>query len=404
MFSPPYPFAVRLLLLCGLAFASLEANAAEPKWEDRLQSGIWTPVHRMQPQDPVTFLLQSHGGSAFDTRRGRILLFGSDTHGQDWSNSPLIFDLKSLLWRRVYPDDPPESYRVTASGLPVAGPGAAHSGGARPWAMHSFGAVDYLPERDAVLVSSHPAHMEPGRFSDALEEPWLQVRRHPTWLFDLAEECWSPLPLAETSFFAYATAYDSDRGIMIGAGHHGVFELPDLDARWEKKADGKAIGYHNNAVYDSHHNAIVIFGRNGLGDDVLVYRPKDSRLIRMPTPGERPPKDEHAPMAYHPTLAETLVLVDRFEPGTSRRNRANGQAETWAYDLEEDSWRRIPSANLPFALGMNYHLHYDPQRDLLLLVTASPLKGLSSAVPNDDLPDARRSQFPEVWALRLPER
>ena len=247
--------------------------------------------------------------------------------------------------------------------------------------MHSFGAVDYIPEQDAIIVSSHPAHMVPGRFSRALERVWPQVERHPTWLFELSTERWLPLPAAETSFFAYATAYDSDRGIVIGAGYHGVFELPDLDARWEKRANGEAIGYHNNAVYDSRHKAVVVFGRNGLGDDVLVYRPEGSRLLRMTTPGERPPKDEHAPMAYHPKLAETLVLVDRFEPGTSRRNRAKGRTETWAYNLGEDSWRYIPTAFLPFALGMNYHLHYDPRRDLLLLVTAQPLAGPNASAP-----------------------
>ena len=355
-------------------------------WETAVPVGVWTRIHQMQPGDPVSFTFQAHGGSAFDSRRGRIVLFGSDTHGQDWSNSPLIFDLASLAWRRVYSDDPPSSYSVTENGVPVAG-----SQGDHPWAMHSFGAVDYDPRRDAILVSSHPEHMEPGRFSNALAEIWPKIDRHPTWLFDLKQERWLPLEEADTSFFAYATTYDSDRGVMVGTAYHGVFELASDASKWRKTADGSATGYHNNGVYDPKGKAVVLFGRNGLGDDVLVYRSGDAKLVSMPTPGLRPPRDEHAPMTFYPKLGETLVLVDRFEAGTSRRLQAKGRAETWAYDLGRDRWRRIETATLPFALGMNYHLHYDPQRDLVLLVTASQTDNSIGGAQG----------FPEVWALKL---
>lgn len=378
-------FLITLLMIVAIAPLSVKAGASDANWKAPLPIGTWTLLHRMKADDAVTFALQKHGGSAFDIRRGRIFLFGSDTHGENWSNAPLIFDLASLSWRRLYRDDPLSSYRIDEAGLPVAGPNGQH-----PWAMHSFGAVDYHAAWDAVLVSSHPAHMEPGRFSSALAELWPKVRRHPTWLFDLEQERWRPLSQAQTSFFAYATTYDSDRSIMIGSGYHGVFELSGRDSKWRKTADGHAMGYHNNGVYDSHNKALVVFGRNGLGNDVLVYRRDEAQLIAMPTPGPRPPKDEHAPMAFHPLLKETVVMVDRFAPGASRQNRAEGKAETWAYDLVKDSWRRIADAVLPFALGMNYHLHYDPQRNLLLLVTAAPERQTEKG-----------PALPEVWALRL---
>ncbi|TQV79861.1 hypothetical protein [Denitrobaculum tricleocarpae] len=378
-------FSAILLMIAASTPLSTNAASQTSDWEADLPTRVWTPLHRMASDDAVTFALQKHSGSAFDTRRGRIFLFGSDTHGEDWSNAPLIFDLGLLSWQRLHNDDPPGSYRVNEAGLPVAGPDGDH-----PWAMHSFGAVDYHAAWDAVLVSSHPAHMEPGRFSTALAELWPAIERHPTWLFDLKEARWLPLPKAQTSFFAYAATYDSDRGIMIGTGHHGVFELTERDATWRKRTDGKAIGYHNNGVYDPDHKALIMFGRNGLGNDILVYRTNDAQLVAMPTPGLRPPKDEHTPMAFHPKLRETVVLVDRFAAGTSRQSRGQGRAETWAYDLAQDRWRRIVTADLPFALGMNYHLHYDPQRNLLLLVTSSP-------APTPDLEPG----LAEVWVLKL---
>jgi hypothetical protein len=395
LFSRAKGLALPVLAAVAVLFFADWQTLAAKGWNTALPAGIWTKVHQMKPEDPVVFHLQSHGGSAFDIRRGRVVLFGSDSHGLDWSNAPLIFDIASLHWRRVYPDDPPSSYRVNAQGLPVAGPRGTH-----PWAMHSFGAVDYDTRRDAVVVSSHPEHMEPGRFSDALAGIWPQVRWHPTWIFDLQSEQWSPLPASpspaspsndpDTLFFAYSTAYDSDRGRMIGAGYHGVFELTGDPLHWQKKADGEAIGYHSNTVYDPRHKALVIFGRNGLGNDVLIYRPGSQVVTAMPTPGVRPPRDEHAPMAYHPGLGETIVLIDRFEPGMSRENRSDARAETWAYTLGDDRWRRVGSATLPYGLGMNYHLHYDPARDLLLLVTATPPVTPGGA-----------AGLPEVWALRL---
>lgn len=376
---------LRLAVLSVFTVCGLNGDAWSRDWVSDLPLGVWTQLHEMRSDDPVTFKLQAHGGSAFDHSRGRIVLFGSDTHGEDWTNSPLIFDVGSLSWRRLYPDDPPSSYVVNEAGIPVAGAKGDH-----PWAMHSFAAVDYDPRRDAVLVSSHPAHMVPGRFSNALATVWPRIGRHPTWLFDLQSESWRPLAPPDVSFFAYATTYDSDRGVMIGTGYHGVFELsPDADG-WRQRAEGRAIGYHNNGVYDPNHKAVVLFGRNGLGNDILVYRVAEAKIRAMPTPGLRPPRDQHAPMAFHPKLGESLVLVDRFNAGASRRLRARGRAETWAYDLGRDRWRQIETATLPFALGMNYHLHYDAQRDVLLLVTATPPDTLDDTLG-----------YPEVWALKL---
>jgi hypothetical protein len=101
----------------------------------------------------------------------------------------------------------------------------------------------------------------------------------------------------------------------------------------------------------------------------------------MPTPGERPPAFEHAPMAFHERKGVTVVLIDRptnaGEPGADR-------ADTWLYDATADTWSRAPGAELPFRCGMNFNLHYDAAHDLLLLVTEAP-GGLTA-----------------VWALRLP--
>ena len=158
--------------------------------------GVWIKIHQQRPSDKVRFKRQSHAGSAFDTKRGRMIIFGSDTHGNDWSNSPLFFDIATLEWSRLYPDDDPSTYRVNSQGIPVAGVDGDH-----PWAMHTFGAVDYDPVGDALIVSSYPQHLEPGRFTDVLADVWPKIRRHPTWILDLEKNKWRPLPGRAVQFF-----------------------------------------------------------------------------------------------------------------------------------------------------------------------------------------------------------
>ncbi len=59
------------------------------------------------------------------------------------------------------------------------------------------------------------------------------------------------------------------------------------------------------------------------------------------------------------------------------------RAETWLYDFASDAWARVEEATLPFGVGMNYNLEFDPGHRLLLLVANPPDEPLA------------------VWALRL---
>lgn len=346
-------------------------------WQ-QLRRGQWVKIHEQKPTDAVFFRRQAHGGSAFDTRRNQIVLFGSDTHGIDWTNSPLLFDTEHLAWSRLYPDDGPGTYMVNSAGLPVAGPEGRH-----PWAMHTFGAVEYDPRRDELVVSSYPRHMEPGRFSDELTHVWPRVKRHPTWALNLATGKWRALDGKAVHFFPYATAFDSRRGVVVGYRANGVYELTGEPRRWRRVLPRGLLGYHNNAVYDSWHERVVVLGSKENSNDVVVYDPATAQQRKMPTPGDRPPKDQHIPMAFHARAGKTVALVDQFPPGSQRQQRDQAETQTWLYDLLEDRWEQVGSATLPFGCGMNYTFEYDPGHDALLLVTSEPGKPTS------------------VWALRL---
>jgi hypothetical protein len=334
-----------------------------------LPAGRWIKIHQQAPGDAVTFVRQSHGGSAFDSRRGRLVLFGSDSHGMDWTNSPLIFDLATLQWQRPYADDDRASYRVSTAGLPVAGPDGTH-----PWAMHTFGAVTYDPAADRIVVASHPGHMESAA---ALAHLWPAVRRHPTWLFDPGTGDWTALAGEPVDFFPYSIDYDSTRNLVLGYRQDGVYELSLASQRWREVATPGLLSWGSNAVYDSHQQALVVFGSHEYGNEVVAYWPASGRHRVMPTQGLRPRGGCNVPFAYHAELGRSVALIDATtETGAPK-------SETWLYDLGRDQWQRVATADLPFGVGMNYNLEYDSIHRLLLLVAAPP--GEATA----------------VWALRL---
>lgn len=344
-----------------------------------LEPNRWIKIHEQTAKDAVRFQRQEHGGSCFDTRRGRLVLFGSNTHGRDWENSPLLFDPATLAWSRLYPFDPPQTYSVTAQGIPVAGVHSDH-----PWAMHTFGAVLYDPVRDEMVVACYPAHMVPGRFSNALKDLWPKVRRFPTWTYDWKTNRWQALKCDPIHFFPYCAAFDTDRNAVLGHRPDGIYELSGEPRRWNRLTDKVFLtGWHTNAAYDARQKALVVFGHNENRNDIEAFWPATGRHRLMPTPGQRPPRDQHNPMAFVPEVGCTVVLVDRVIEGAGEKKSL---AETWLYDLAADRWTSLPGATLPQGCGMNYNMQYDPRHQCLLLVTGD------------------HRQATTVWALRVQSR
>ncbi len=326
---------------------------------DAPPAGAWVKLYEQTPDDTMRFRRQAHGGSCFDSQRGQLILFGSDTHGRDWTNSPLMFDVATQRWSRVYPNDDRSTYRVNREGIPVAGEHGDH-----PWAMHTFGAVMYDPARDEMIVACAPKHMVPGRFTDSMKDLWPRIKRHPTWTFNLKTSRWRALPCEGVDFFPHSAAFDTDRNVVLGFRPDGIYELSGSPRAWKRLTKkGFLGGWHSNCVYDSKNKSLVVFGANTNRNDVEVYDRATGEQRIMPTPGIRPPKDQHNPMAFHRGIAKTIVLVDHNIDGKP------AVTETWLYDLAEDSWSQVAGATLPFACGMNYNLEYDPHRRRVLLVT-----------------------------------
>jgi hypothetical protein len=341
----------------------------------KIDPNVWFKLHEQKPGDPIHFTRQEHGGSCFDTKHGRLILFGSNSHGKDWENSPRFFNPVECAWSAAYPDDAFATYAVDERGLPVAGEKGDH-----PWTMHTFGSLVYDSARDEIIAAIYDSHLVPGRFTDVMKDLWPKVKVHPTWTFDCERQVWRPLPCVPQHFFPTCAAFDSDRNIVLGYRPGGIWALGGEPREWKQVTKKVFLGgWHCNATYDSKNHAMIVFGTNTNANDIEAYWPASGEHKLMPTPGDRPAKDQHSPMAFHAGIGQTVVVVDRnLTPDV--KDHPKFQAETWLYDLSGDCWTEIPTATLPFGLGMNYNLQYDPRHQCLLLVTGGN---------------------PTVWALRI---
>lgn len=336
----------------------------------RLPEKRWIKIHQQRRSDLVWFKRQAHGGSAFDSKRGRLVLFGSDTHGEDWSNVVRLFDMSSVMWIPTTQPDNYKGYVVDSVGEP-----SARADLKRPWAMHTFDAVDYDPVNDQLMVASHPEHLKPGRFGQWMAESWGKIKKHPTWFYEFPDNSWSTGAGEAVSFFPYSVAYDTKRERFVGFRPDGVFHYTGVKG-WQRIAKKGINAYHTNAVYDSLHDSFVILGTHTSSNAVYIFREGERGVLEQPTPGLRPPGMESVPVAFHPGIGKTVVLVD------SPAEEKDG-AQTWLYDLSVDRWERIDEAVLPFNLGMNYNMQYDPVHDQLVLVAGASEDSTS------------------VWVLRL---
>lgn len=342
-----------------------------------LAPNIWRLV--AQPAE-AGWRRQTHAGIAYDSRRGRLLVFGSNTHGLDWDNEVHAFDPVTARWETHYPRAPKESYRADAAGRAIAG-----NGRLLPWAMHTYDNIVYDPRLDAIVVSARPEHNPIGK-----KHPEATI--HPTWLYDLKTRQWrifenrgKPYP----KFFAAASAYDPDRDV-IAAYKWGMWEIGPARDEWKRASGESHHRMHHVMDYDARRKTFVVFGDARDGSAVWTYAPGP----RAGDPGtwrKRQatdcPAGQHFPVAYDGAHGVFLLVADKLRDVEAAKDRRKPAARarssnTFVYDPDADRCVRLPDADLP-ALGMNYMMVYDRFHRVFLLVTGDHAKPAA------------------VWALRL---
>jgi hypothetical protein len=309
---------------------------------------------------------------AYDSKRGLLLIFGSDTHGYDWDDEVHEFDPATEKWTTHYERAPKETYRADALGRAIAGDKRLI-----PWAMHTFDNIVYDSKLEAIVVTAIPAHNPIGK-----QVPHARI--HPTWIYFLTKHEWKifenggkPSP----TFFAAASTYDSDRDVVVAYKQGGVWELGPDRKEWRKATSEAHHVIHYNMEYDSKHNVLAVFGDYRNTNIVWVYRPgctageRGTWEKKIPE-GDLCPRDQHFPVAFDEHNGVFLLVPD------NTHHLPPKSSSTFVYDLEANSYTKLPRADMQ-PLKMNYMMVYDKFHKVFLLVTGDHRTPVT------------------VWALRL---
>jgi hypothetical protein len=324
-----------------------------------LPTNQWIKYHEEQPDD---WSRQGHAGMAFDTKRGTLLIFGSDTHGENWDNSVHEFDPRRKRWETHQPPADPKTYRTDAFGAPLAGATSP-----MPWAMHTYDAIEYHPVLDALVVMSTTEHTPGGAAVRS-------IKRQPTWIYDLSTRQWRQFDNGERaspSFFAGSSAFDEARGLIV-AYRHGVWELDTAAGVWRQASAERHHEMHHTMVYDRRRRALFVFGDYRPTNKVWRYQPgaaageKGHWTLHQPK-GDACPAGSIIPAAYAADQDVFVLVVDGAQPDSASEG-GKGSATTCLYDPDSDTYTKLPAADLP-KIGMNFMMAWDPAHQVVFLLT-----------------------------------
>lgn len=309
-----------------------------------------------------SWIRPAHAGLAFDSKRKSLLIFGSDSHGENWDNSVHEFNLHTLKWTEHYPPSPKESYRADDQGNAIAG-----ENGLYPWAMHTYDSIAYVPEMDALIVTSKTDHTPPPT------EQAKQATINPTWIYHLDTREWSILAQRNSpSFFASGSTYDPITFNLWAYTHGSLWQFDVLLQQWKKIPGPHQANLtgHFTMTTDTHRHQLVFFGDYKKTNRIWTYTPgqlpeENGKWEKKQPGGDSCPEDDHFPVAYDSHQDVFLLVPDDAE-----------KSVTLVYSPATDTYFRVAGANAP-ANGMNYMMEYDPYHRLFWLITGdwhSPLR------------------------------
>lgn len=373
MFATTTHIYYRLLFVITSSWFLLSCDQ-NPSTEDQIENTLellnlpaneWVKYHH----DSGEWWRRGHAGLAYDSTRGSLIIFGSDTHGDDWDNSIHEFSPKQRRWIHHSTDAPQDSYRSDKDGHRIAG-----SKQLQPWAMHSYDGVSYDPNTDSIIIIAEPQHNPIGKT--------VKHGNDPIWRYKLKTREWQAIPVdgkLNVNMFGSASAYDSNHNALMFC-NHGLWSLSSADDTVRKvSASPKCL--HSTLEYDSLNNELYLFGQ---------YKPSNSvwKLQRDPvsdqplkwnklTPGGQCPPFTKTPVAFDAQAGVFVLVVNNPEKNAHT-------ASTFAYHPNDNQFIQIADNTLP-KIGMNFMIAWDHVHKVLFLVTGNWKKGITVWVMRLDL-------------------
>ena len=371
----------RLVLLAAIFTAVfLSGCTNEADIEDQLENSLflmnlpanrWVKYHELQSGD---WWRKGHAGLAYDSTRGSLLVFGSDTHGEDWDNVVHEFIPRQREWVHHGANAHPDTYKVNNEGYPVAG-----DIDLAPWAMHTYDGVDYDPIFDSLVVVASPSH-------NPINKERPKPKSNPIWIYQLNKQKWSifddghakPPP----NYFGSATAYDkANNNIFICKS--GLWQLNLTGGALEKI--GKAPNcLHRTMAFDSWRRHLYIFGSykgtsNVSRFDIGFFSEESKNWEELTPGGDHCPTYSSVPVAFDEKAGLFLLVVNDPKSSTDGKHDS---ATTFIYDPETNTYEKLIGTKLP-AAKLNFMMAWDKTHEVFFLLAGSEKDGIS------------------VWALRL---
>lgn len=330
-----------------------------------LPANQWVEYHHMDNGD---WWRKGHAGLAYDSKRGSLLIFGSDTHGDDWDNTIHEFLPIQRRWIQHGTNSAQNSYRVDATGNSVSGIDQI-----QPWAMHAYDGVEYDPNTDSLFITAEPEHNPIGKTIS-------KHRSNPIWRYKLDTKEWQIIEnesKQKNHFFAAASAFDKSRKTLMICSH-GLWALSS-DTQKVRKIFNSPNCLHSTMAYDSRYNDLYIFGAHKPSKQ--IWKLQRDKLTDEPvkwlqiTPAGNPPPFTTTPVAFDQQAGVFLLVVDNPDKGSN-------SASTFAYHPTENRYFKLPNGSLP-KVGMNFMMTWAEAQKIFFLVTGNWKSGIT------------------VWAMRL---
>ena len=331
-----------------------------------LPANQWIEYHHMDNGD---WWKKAHAGLAYDSKRGSLLIFGSNTHGEDWDNTMHEFLPVQRRWKQHGSDAPQNSYRVNAVGNPISGVDQI-----QPWAMHTYDGIEYDPNTDSIIVTAEPQHNPIGKTVP-------QRKANPIWRYKLESKEWEALQVEskeKINFFGAASAFDERRKTLMICSH-GLWALPS-DSAMVRKIFNSPQCLHSTMAYDSWYNDLYIFGAYKpsnqlwkLQRDKLTDEP--IKWLKITPTGDNCPPFTTPPVAFDQQTGVFILVVDNPE-------KDSNSASTFAYHPTKNQYFKLAKGGLP-NVGMNFMMTWDQIHKVFFLVTGNWKSGI------------------KVWVMRL---
>lgn len=214
-----------------------------------------------------------HAGTVWDGARQTLWVFGSETHGVDMDNAVYGWRASDGLFVKNYEADPKTGYRMDAAGVYWSSTAKV-----RPWAMHTYRRLRWLPGSSEIEVMYDP-HEHAG-VAPIIENPAQTAANRVAviWYYNVATGTWRHQSIGASAQVVgtapiFPMGYSADYGWFTDNGTTWTALSPAgvrSTATVYKKANSQYHSYmhvRNGVAYKVGGNAnILLYSRHPLNN------------------------------------------------------------------------------------------------------------------------------------------